>query len=650
MNTLVNSRQNELNQKPSGVQESMSVTMPGKRITFLALLAAAVLLTTGVVHAADTKPAPKPQDLPLEAMLGTPLPEVEKTAYGLITDNVKNQSRENLKGKKLLPVTARLAALQAIEKNLDIQLSVHDEALRRAAMMEAKAAFLPVFNVGIFRDYQSTYSRSRLAMVFKGFIPFRSPVVIPLSPTISGINFVPLRIPGLFLDHQFASKRSKTNGQKRPVRFNVSVSQLLPWGATVNLSTNTVHQITYSARRKSYDAPWTTSLNATLTVPFPFTKDFGPLAPQDVAIKLAKLDAERSYWDLKAAINATLLITDLAYWDLVGAAKNLEVTVGNRQLIEKLVKNTQDALKAGRTTEYGMDQVNNELLRVKELEEQAWNFYVLASDNLTQILDGDRDAVLVPYGYSKHVDEHLGGMKAEDALALALEARPELKAENLGLKATEVQVEFSRHQLLPDLTASSTISLIQTNNEIGYHTLLKSLNNIFTEDARTLTFGLNYRYPLFNRAFHARYHQALAQRDAQKLTLRINENQVTQEVHDGLAAVESAQGRVQASLLRVDAARKAYEMSLLQQEKGRITDFEIVSKFQEKLTADVLQVIAQVDQKRSEAQLLFAQGVLPDLYPRMTAQTEFDKYRLEILRASKAMYFFNGYVKNKGGN
>ncbi|MCW8133338.1 MAG: TolC family protein [Planctomycetota bacterium] len=614
----------------------------GPKVLPLALLLAAGLLLPLTARAGEAKPEPK--EVPLTEMLSTTLPAEEKPLYALLLDNVKAQDREHLKGRKPVSLTARLAALQALERSLDIQLSVHDDALRQAAMMEAKAAFLPVFNVSVFRDYQATYTRKRLALVFKGFIPFRTPVVIPLSPTITGINFVPGRVPGEQLDFEFASKRSKVNGQVRDVRFNTGITQLLPWGATVNLSTNTTYKRTFASRHHSYDAPWVTTLNAQITLPVPFTKDFGPLAPQDVAIKLSKIDAERAYWDLKSSINATLLVVDLAYWDLVGAAKNLEVTIRNRQTIELLAKQTDDALKAGRTTAYGKDQVDEEVLRVKDLEEQAWNFYVLTSDRLVELLNLEKGSIVLPYGYSKHVGERITA-NGSTALEVALENRPELKAEQLGVKATEVQVDFARHQLLPDLVSTNAVSLIQTNSEIGYHTLFKSLNNIFTEDARTLTFGLRYRYPLFNRALHARYQQALAQKDSQKFTLRINENQVTQEVHDALASLESAEGRVRAAQSRVDAASKAYEQAKNLRDLGRITEYEIVSKSQEYLSADVLAVIAMVDLKRSEAQLLFSQGLLPELYPQMTSQNEFDQYRLNVLKASKAMFFFNGYVK-----
>ncbi len=224
---------------------------------------------------------------------------------------------------------------------------------------------------------------------------------------------------------------------------------------------------------------------------------------------------------------------------------------------------------------------------------------------------------------------------------MALQTRAELKSEKLAVRSTEVTVKFARHQLRPDLTYNQTLALSQSNSEIGFRTFYQSLKNIFVPDAETMSFGLNYRYPLFNRAFHARYHEALSQRDAEKFTLRITENQVTEEVNDALAAVESAQGRLKASTERMEAAKKAYDFALDLKGRGRLTEFELVSKSQDWLNADTSHVLAQVSLKVAESQLLFSQGLLPDLYPMMTAQNEFDKYRLRVLKASQALQFLN---------
>src|SRR4029078_12213629 len=115
-------------------------------------------------------------------------------------------------------------------------------------------------------------------------------------------------------------------------------------------------------------------------------KNFGPYAPQDVSIKLAKLTQKQSMWDLKSTINSTLLIADLRYLSLVNAVKNLEAVMNNRKTIESLQKLTAEMLEKQRTTQFGKDQIDSELLRVRVTEEEAWNNYIVTSDNLVELL------------------------------------------------------------------------------------------------------------------------------------------------------------------------------------------------------------------------------------------------------------------------
>ncbi len=322
-------------------------------------------------EAKSDKPVQSGADVPLEAMLATPLPESEKDIYNRVMSELKSQDREFLKGRKPFQLTARFAASTALDKNLDIQIAAHENALREAIKMEQKAAFLPVFDVAFRRTTRRPISASAARWCSR---IHSSPAAGRDSPPskIIGIVFADFRAPGKYPDFLKAN-RSLSNGQQHSGQFVASVSQLLPWGAQVNLTTTTIYKTTFSARGHSYEAPWTTSLNASLTVPFPFTKDFGPEAPQDVAIRLAKIDAERSMWDLKAEVNSTLLFTDVFYWNLVGALKNLEVTIKNRESLDKLFKLTNEQLDQGKVTAYGKDQVEAEVLRVKDLEEQAWN-------------------------------------------------------------------------------------------------------------------------------------------------------------------------------------------------------------------------------------------------------------------------------------
>src|SRR5205823_12801908 len=118
------------------------------------------------------------------------------------------------------------------------------------------------------------------------------------------------------------------------------------------------------------------SLLATLVLPVPGSKNFGPYADQEVAIKLADLGKDRAYWVVEDIINTTLRDVDITYWNLVNSLLNLQITFDNRQQVGTLLEKTQGLYDRSEATTYDKAQAEAELARIQGVEEDAWNNYV----------------------------------------------------------------------------------------------------------------------------------------------------------------------------------------------------------------------------------------------------------------------------------
>ncbi|HYG77170.1 MAG TPA: TolC family protein [Planctomycetota bacterium] len=455
-------------------------------------------------------------------------------------------------------------------------------------------------------------------------------------------------------NYNVASKRKAADPRGA---MPLTISQQLPWGPVLNITqTVTYRNKAYDRFGHNFDRPWFSNFNVNAFIPLPGTKNFGPYAPQDVGIKLAKIEVERSLWDLKAIINSTLLSVELRYLNLVNALKNLESTLGNRKTIELLQKNTADMLERGRVTAYGKDQIDAELLRVRTAEEAAWQNYVLASNALVDILNTDPDTLLVPVGYSRMINEH-AEFNAADAVKVGLATRPELKSDTARVRSAEVFLRFQKQQSRPDITVSASVTFDQTQlpnsgrfrgeTGIGYRVIGDSLVNTFNEDSRNESYTFNFRRQMFQRAEHARIHIAQHRLEQQLINSKITVNSVVQSINDALAGLDSAKARVDAARARLDASVKAYNATADLHREGRITEFEVVSKNQDRLDAEFGLNAAQVAYKAAEVQLLFAMGTLPAEYPERTSPTAFDRYRLGLLKASSALHFFGDGKEEK---
>ena len=668
----------------------------------------------------------KEKMVPVDAMLNPPTPEEELPLYNMVKDQIKSGApgtRAGLKSMKIMDISTRSAAMGALDRALSIQIQAHNNEITRHALEEAKAVFLPVFNLSPQYNNTNTWERKEELTVaqkiqrqrIKFFKDVPGGVAPGDQPNILGQNFfhngeVQFVDPKT-LDHfyvlssttdafgnpvqQVIDQNLKTltstvvaegggiknflqdkklgyiDPQKKarelPLVWNynvaskrkrddprmsgpVTIQQQLPWGPQLSVTmTEAYHDKPYDKFGHTWNRPWYSNFSATLFLPLPGTKNFGPYAPQDVSIKLAKLTEKQTLYDLKSIINSTLLAADLRYLGLVNAYKNLEAISNNRRTIETLASKTGELLEKQRSTQFGKDQIDSEVLRVRVTEELAWASYVAASNSLVDLLALDPATLLIPVGYSKAVNEH-PAYNADEAVKIALAHRFELKSADVSVRSAEVFLRFFKQQARPDIsvTGSGTWDQVQTPDSsrargetgIGYINAQQSILNTFNSDTLFESYTFVFRRQFSNRAEHARVARAGFQLEQTQMTRQITEDSIVRDVNDALASLATAQARVEAAKVRAEASRKAYDLTLDQQAAGRITEFEMVSKNQERLDAEFGYNAALVSYKAAETQLMFAQGTLPNDYAERTAPNEFNRYRLGLLKASNGLQFF----------
>lgn len=679
-----------------------------------------------VQDASETADKGKEKLVPVEAVLNPPTPEEELPLYNMVKEAIKSGApgaRAGLKNMKVMDISTRSAALSALDRTLSIQLSAHNNEFARFAKEEAKAVFLPVFNLSPQYNNTDTWERKEELTVaqkiqrqrIKFFKDVPGGVAPGDQPNILGQNFfkdgeVQFVDPKSF-DHFFVLStttdafgapvqqvidqnlktltstvvaegggitdflRDKKLGyidpQKRaremPLVWNydiaskrkradprmsgpVSITQQLPWGPVLSVTvTEAYHDKPYDKFGHTWNRPWYTNFSTSLFLPLPGTKNFGPYAPQDTSIRLAKLTETQSLWELKALINSTLLAVDLRYLGLVNAYRNLEAVSNNRKTIETLAKLTADKLGINRATKVDKDKVDSEVLRVRVTEEQAWAGYVNASNGLVDLLALEPGTLLIPVGYSKTLNEH-PVYNADEAVKTALERRANLKSAETAVRSAEVFLRFFKQQSRPDISVSgsATWDQVQTPNSsrargetgIGYINAQKSLMNTFNSDSLFESYSFIFRRQYSNRAEHARVARSLAQLEQQELSVRDTENGIVRDVNDALASLATARARVEAAKARAASSRGSYDELLKLLDLNRKEMFEVVSNNQDRLDAEFGLNSALVSYKAAETQLMFAQGTLPSEYPERTAPNEFNRYRLGLLKASNALQFF----------
>ncbi|MGH9895527.1 MAG: hypothetical protein ACREA0_26790, partial [bacterium] len=378
---------------------------------------------------------------------------VEQQLAALIRNELRSGKERvgQLKGKKPVDLAPRAAALSALRKNLSIHSSQVLEDIAKAALLEAEAVFDPILLLSFAYDHSETFDREETDLRFRRATTQDAPG-LPGRNILESTDPVDTRNPQAefetprregFSPTTVIASRAPITGPTESFIYEVSLFQQLPWGADLTLAYQALDQDTFFINNPlaieslgsvenlvsfgSYDRPWVSSLLTRLSLPVPGSKDFGPYADQEVAIKLADLGKKRAFWDVESIINTTLLEVDRAYWELVNRLLGVRVTIENREGVESLLGKTERLFELQEATNYDKAQIEAEVARVQGEEERAWDAYRVASNALVRLLDLQEDRVILPAGYS-HALVELFPIPQKDAIARGSTDNPDKAA------------------------------------------------------------------------------------------------------------------------------------------------------------------------------------------------------------------------------
>lgn len=629
------------------------------------LLAAALLVATWSVPSAMAEQKPgaqvavkdllQPEDRQREQQL---IKRVEQ----VLASETKPGAWQTIKNRRLLKLSLQDAALAGIEKNLSIAISRTETLQARRAILEAKAIFDPVFELSVSYEEQETRNRRLTgtvnAQVFEPAIsgdpdqpPERGNIILsPEAQDLSGVErivFPNTRSRVERVEQTIFASREDPNGPTETTTYSVNLDQQLPWGVRYNMAAVTTDRdVFYDSRGNSFDASWSSELLFNLEIPVPGSKDFGPYAIADTALKLAENASERSFWALKSTLNETLLAINLAYLNLVQSLADLEAATQNRRLLENQKAQLARLFQAQLATRYDLAQINAEIAQANAQEEVAANTFIAASDRLAPLIESSsttlRERLYLPEGYTLWLKTPLA-FDADAALTLARRYRPALQVSQVDLEASEILKRQAAQETRPDVTVDVSLEALQDGSVYGYKSYNESLAALHDPDTFNQSYGLRYRYPVGNRAFKARLAQAKGAVKNSRLGLQATYNEVAQEVNDALTSIKTAQERIVQTEKQLTAARNAYDSLVrLKDAGGDVTTNELIITTRRLLDAQFARIAADIDRKRAESNLLAAQGLLARHAPGWLSRNGFERYRLQRLAESAGFdYFLN---------
>jgi outer membrane protein TolC len=377
---------------------------------------------------------------------------------------------------------------------------------------------------------------------------------------------------------------------------------------------------------------WSTNLGAEVRQPLMQNRRIDPARR---AIRIARVDRTRALSSLRRTANEVTAAVERAYWNVIAARRDVEIRESAVQVAEKQREDTRVRIEAGTQAEADLAQTTAEVERRRGEVMVARENRTRAENALRNLIARDADdpiwdQPLWTDGFSarRALATDRWAESPSVQIATALQNRPELEELATRLERQDIEIDAALDRVRPqvDLVASyQGRGLAGTQNPDAFSPfgpividddirggLGQSLLTIGQNEFPDAALGVSVVIPIGNTAAKQDVAIARALRRQSTATLDAARQRVALEVRNALAALDSAEQRIEAA----QATRVAAEVQLQAErdrfEAGTSNTFFILTRQNDLAAAQLAETVAITDQRKAETELARAMGTLLD--------------------------------------
>jgi len=567
-------------------------------------------------------------------------PSAVKSALSVLSDDLVRRG--------LTTRSVTLAGLldDALGNGRDIQAARKSAEIAAAGMESADAAFDPVFTASLNHTRVASFKRGETITRWRDQDsnakddtstndddPSKSDgsvckVVVDGEAFYNNTDANCFKPPIYSSDYEYASGGATGGGKpSRIYSGSIGLSWNAPFGLSSSLSISAKHNHKYGFQTpaltgvySSYDPFgwgderfWTSSAVLSLSMPLPYTKGFGwDGSASMLAFRAAETSERAARAAEESARNAALGDTASAYWDLVLAAERLKAVAEQRALLKERGERVRRLIGEGRASDYDADQVRSALIALDRSEEEYRTGYLVTANRLATLTGGDRAKVVVP----TDADALLAAPPALTADAIFRappDGHPDVRIKEANLEAARHAATYRDNQTGLDLSLQASLSLGQSDAAYGYKSLGDALGHLTRPDTTNAYVGLRLVIPIDDNKTKAALARARVEesqaRDRVVQARRIVVTQTENAVHD----LNSAAAQIERGRARLEAARVALDAADAQLQLGKISQYELLNKLSDLLSARLDLRAAQVAERKAVVAAARARGTLEDI-------------------------------------
>lgn len=392
---------------------------------------------------------------------------------------------------------------------------------------------------------------------------------------------------------------------------SVQVTQLAPTGGVFSLGLTGDRTSTNSHFffvNPSYTGGVTLSMNQ------PLLRSVG-YAPTVWLIRIAKDTRDASYQSYLRSVQATVNTVEQAYWDLVYALQNLDVKRESLRIAQELNRITRIKIDVGSLAPIEITQTEVGIATAEQDIITAEGLIGDAQDRLKRVLNVGATQWNVPIVPTDQIRSENVKIDLDSGVKAAIEQRPEVVAERYTVDIQRIRYDYWRNQALPSLNLvgsyggtglggtfiDPTTGAVTSSSGFG-----TALSDAFSQKAKNWSVGLNFSYPILNRAARGAQGAARYLFEAEKATLTTVVQNVIVEVRGDARAIDTAWRSILAAQKGRELAEKNLDAEKKKFDNGMSTTFQVNQIQRDLSAARTLELQALAVYRKALAQYHFA--------------------------------------------
>src|SRR5215467_4134979 len=281
--------------------------------------------------------------------------------------------------------------------------------------------------------------------------------------------------------------------------------------------------------------------------------------------------------NFEVQLTALIVQAQKAYWDLVFASQNLEVTQGSLELAQRLLDENQQKVEIGTLARVDLVPTKAQVATVNDQLVQGRYSVTTAEDQIKKLVSSDKDGSMFLMRLKAQDlplrPEAIQIPTLEEAVRIALENRPEMRQAQLNLKSKGVEIEYTKNQRLPiiDVTGAFDQNGLGGTQRRGFLLgtpplaepipggIWNSFGSLYGFGYTGFSAGFNLVIPLNNKAADADYERALSDQHTSQSKIDATASTIVLDVRNSLMAAEMYKARIETARIARELAEQTLE-------------------------------------------------------------------------------------------